>query len=91
MNWTKTVFWPSPLGRIQVFDVEEGSQSDHVALSFEKRICVIPEVVSVAETASVIVGVWVVVAPVVMEPTGAVLANLIPVNVTCGSSIVDIP
>ena len=91
MNWAVTVFWPSPPCRFQVFEVVYGSQFDHVVLSFEKRICAIPEAASVADTASVIVAICVVVVPVVMEPVGAVLSNLIPLTVTCGSSLMPAP
>lgn len=90
MNWTLTVFWPSPPCRVQVFDDAEGSQFDQKVLSFEKRICPIPEAPSVADKVSVTVGVLVVVL-VVMVPVGAVLSNLIPVTVTCGSSMVRVP
>ncbi len=75
MNWAKTVFWPVPSCRVQVFDDAYGSQFDHEELSFEKRICAIPMGSSVADKARVIVGLSVVEA-VVMLPVGAVLYEL---------------
>ena len=73
MNWTNTVFWPSPPCRVQVFDDAYGSQFDHDELSFENRICAIPVEASVADKVSVIIGVSVTEA-VVMFPVGGVLS-----------------
>jgi hypothetical protein len=82
INLAVTVLGPSPLVRFQVFVVVYGSQFDHVVLSFEKLIWFIPEVVSVANMARVIVGV-VVIWLVVMLPAGGVLSNFIPWRVEC--------
>ena len=57
--WTYTVFCPSLPCRFQVFEVAYGSQSDQFVLSLEKRICAIPDVLSVADSAKVTVGVLV--------------------------------
>ena len=74
MNWTNTVFWPSPAWRVQVFDDSYGSQLDQTELSFENLICAIPVEASVADKVSVIIGVSVT-EGAIMLPVGAVLSS----------------
>lgn len=91
MNWTLTVFCPSPPCSVHVLAVAYFSQPDQVIPSFEKRICATPDTASVALKVNVMVGVSVA-AFAVMEPTGGVSSSLIPVTKTCGSStVVPVP
>ena len=81
---------PSPLVSCQLQLDAYGCQVDwfHV-LSLLNRIWLMPDIWSVAFTVTVTSVEFVYVAPLLIwiEPSGGVLSSLIPVKVTCESSI----
>lgn len=82
---------PSPSCIVHVFEVAYGSQVDQSVFSLEKHIWAIPATLSVALKLSVIIGVSTLMLLGVIDPVGAVLSNLTPVKVMCGSSIMPVP